>query len=164
MQIKSQHPEDWKMITKYDLLKRLEKETLRRIEHNLQWSYQDLRELILDLHRQLNASMGHFETDQEIYEMYIKNNKVIQKFNTYSSQEENVYWDAVTYNEICKKRLGINGIYLNLEERESIRGNFRSETHKIAREFDLKGGYISNDEWEKTRKNITSNLQDFTKY
>ncbi len=152
------------MITKYDLLKHLEKETLRKIERNLQFSYQELRELILDLHRQLNASMGCFETDQEIYELYIKNNKVIQKFNTYSKQEENVYWDAITFNEICKKRLGINGIHLNLEERESIRNNFSSDPHQISREFDFKCRNISNDEWEETRNNITSGLNDFTRY
>ena len=90
----------------------------------------------MDLHRQINAAMGHFETDQEIYELYIKNNKIIQKFNTYSRQYENVYWEAITFNEICKKRLEINGIYLNLAERESIRNNFRSDPHKISREFD----------------------------
>lgn len=152
------------MITKYDLLKHLEKQTLKSIESNLQHSYQELRELIMDLHRQLNAAMGHFETDQEIYELYIKNSKVIQKFNTYSRQKGNVYWDAITFNEICKKRLEINGIYFNLEERESIRNNFRSESHQISREFDLKCGNISKDEWDEAQKNLTSRLNDFTKY
>jgi hypothetical protein len=48
--------------------------------------------------------MGCFETDQEIYDRYIKNNEIIQKFNTRSKGQKNIYWDAVTYNNICKKR------------------------------------------------------------
>ena len=151
------------MISKYDLLKHLERETLRKIERDLQFSYQDLRELLLSLHRQLNASMGCFETDQEIYDRYIKNNEIIQKFNTRSKGQKNIYWDAVTYNNICKKRLGIDEI-LSFKKTEWFRDTVRSDPHQISREFDLKCLNISSDEWEKTRENLTSRLNDFTKY
>lgn len=147
------------MLSKYDFLKQIEKRTNQIFKRELENSYKYLVGSIIKLHRQLNASMGEFETDDEIYERYIKNDEMIESINPYKKEGKNLYVDTLSYNKVYKERCAVSENFN--DETEWFRDAFRSDLREIKREFELKCAYIKDEEIKIARNKIINNLHNY---